>query len=511
MRREPMDEVELVEPSSGPGDAGGDAARAGAGNRADRSAGVGADATTGGRRRLAGRWVVLLGAAVVGGLLVTQAVLDARERAVLARYADVPGVLAPVDGTIDVLWRLDALTAPLLYDAVHVDGLLVGGRFEASGAQTAVALDARTGEVAWSTRLAATDTDVRSPESDGSVPCSGDGAPTDDPVLTCLVLGTDPDGVAGTAPRPAELVALDARSGSVLRRTPASPTLGLRAVGATLVTADVDPDGTLRVDALDPRSGEPVWTFATPPGAADPAAGAPWLTSTVDGEALVQVSSGAWLLDAHGALRTAAQLDADVQSADQVVTRLRSGRLAITTYLAQAYTTRLLDEDGRPVATIPAAGASISADDGSTPDVLLLAGADEVPHAWDAVTGAPAWEDETLASGSGVVLDGTYYGRGTGGALAAVRLSDGATLWRSTADGVTGSTADTYGNPVMTDGRSILVPVRRGEDFLLEAYARDDGRREWSTPLPDGILMVSPVGGLLVGWTGGGDEQVVLG
>jgi hypothetical protein len=44
------------------------------------------------RDRRRGRLLVAGAAAVVAGLLVTQAVLDARERAAYARVADVPGV-----------------------------------------------------------------------------------------------------------------------------------------------------------------------------------------------------------------------------------------------------------------------------------------------------------------------------------------------------------------------------------------------------------------------------------
>src|SRR5450830_675384 len=53
------------------------------------------------RRR---RWALAVAATLVVGLVGTQVVLDARERAHLAHLATVPGVLAPVDKSIGTLW-----------------------------------------------------------------------------------------------------------------------------------------------------------------------------------------------------------------------------------------------------------------------------------------------------------------------------------------------------------------------------------------------------------------------
>ena len=97
------------------------------------------------------RWLVASVAVVVGSLAVTQVVLDHREAARVAALAAIPGVVPPVDASIGVLWRADPELAPVLRSGAMVDGVLVGGTQDATGAPAIVGLDPDTGAVAWRT------------------------------------------------------------------------------------------------------------------------------------------------------------------------------------------------------------------------------------------------------------------------------------------------------------------------------------------------------------------------
>ena len=102
-------------------------------------------------------WLVASVALVVGSLATTQLVLDHREDARVAALAAIPGVVPPVDASIGVLWRADAELAPVIRSGAVVDGVLVGGTQDATGAAVIVGLDPGTGEVAWRTPVDAAD------------------------------------------------------------------------------------------------------------------------------------------------------------------------------------------------------------------------------------------------------------------------------------------------------------------------------------------------------------------
>src|SRR4051812_46579179 len=78
--------------------------------------------------RSGGRWWWFAGGAVlaVATLLGAQAVLDTRQRAAEARFADVPGVVAPVGADVRVAWRPPDALAELVVQGVQADGAFVG-------------------------------------------------------------------------------------------------------------------------------------------------------------------------------------------------------------------------------------------------------------------------------------------------------------------------------------------------------------------------------------------------
>ena len=163
MSREPRVEVQLVE--GGPSDPQGpvpDAVDAGP-----------ADERVARRTSWLRPRTLVAGALVVAaGLAGTQAVLDARERAAYARFADVPGVVAPLSPDVEVLWRPETdHVGVLLRGSRDADGQSLGARFGETGVPSAVAFDPGTGERAWSVPLGAADTLVARTPAVPWVPC----------------------------------------------------------------------------------------------------------------------------------------------------------------------------------------------------------------------------------------------------------------------------------------------------------------------------------------------------
>lgn len=472
------------------------------------------------RRR---RWLFVLAAAsVAGALLVTQGVLDARERARIARFAEVDGVLPVMDETIDVLWTMDDRAASLLNADGASDGLLVGAWYEPSGAQTAAALDVRTGEVVWSTPLSGAE-EIMAGFGALWIPCVT-GVDEAAPTLACVVLtahapGPDPAlAEQGPAPVPgaAELVVLDARTGEIVRREPATVDLHVAALGDTLVTAWPETDGSITVRAVGARTGSERWRFTAPaheagtPTEERPAVvlGAWPRTAGV----LVQTPLTAWRLSPDGEVVATIHPRTD---GDEYwfLEPTRDGGVSLLTWSPETTTTTLLDATGDPTSTLPGRAIWPSVDDGSAPGTLLVSTGNGSPSAWDTRRGDVPWVNDELGSGEragGVVLDGVYYTSGSRDTLVAVDLVTGETLWRASAPdddrdfGVAASS-------VLTDGRAILAVLRRGSSATVEAYARTDGAHLWTAALPAGITTLTVRGGVLVGWSDDGTRQVVLG
>ena len=101
-RRGEMQEVELLDADDG----------------VSHETGVDSPVGTTGRTRVR-RWWLLGGAAALAVTLgVAQWVMTAHESAALARLARVPGVLLPVDQTLDVVRRVPAADVAALFGAV---------------------------------------------------------------------------------------------------------------------------------------------------------------------------------------------------------------------------------------------------------------------------------------------------------------------------------------------------------------------------------------------------------
>lgn len=568
MARDPMVEVELVDDDApGPGalgaraaSAGGDptpghgaAARARTGSRtgpaprttpgaepavdtaAAAAAGPGRGEEAGPeqpgtpRPRVRTRTVVGAAAVLVAALLGTQAVLDARERAEVARHAQVPGVLPPFDDALEPRWEPGLGDVLTLYTGAEVDGLSLGARFEDSGAQSAVALEPGTGEVRWSTPLRGPEELlVDAVENLQAVPC--DATTGEEPLLVCLVGGryvrpsVPPESYGGDTslptpvPQEVELVVLDATTGDVVRRTPEQPSTGMLVVGGTVVTATSATDGSVEVRARDVRTGAVAWEQALPAGTAERewarAGVAPEIMPAGDTVLVVLGTAAARFGTGDGTLvgttpASTAEVGAFVETTrgDRVVRRGFgvSGGEAVA----------LLSPDGTSTVLPEGRLRTLSVDDGSEPDVLLLTGAPDADGgllAWDARTAEVRWVVEDLLVSDAVVLGGVAYLVGYDHSLRAVGLDDGTQLWRTAPPASSTADDDPGTSPtLLTDGRSLVVVGRRTGATGVQAYALRDGRPTWAGTLPFEVDGVQPLGGTAVAWSREGDRWTVLG
>lgn len=513
MGSEPKVEVVLVEGSgAGPPDAPIDA---------------GSDVSSPGHRfQVRPRTLVAGGLVVAAGLLATQAVIDARERAVYAEFADVRGVVTPLSPDVTELWRADRSALTVLWAGAEVDGMLVGAWTEESGAQSAVALDPRTGDVSWSVALTEPEEVLAGPEPQMLAPCGVTSG--DDPLLVCTVgsehvpapvppEGEGSDGGGQPAlPGAREVVVVDTAAGEVLRREPVETDTGMIVLDDLVVTARIEADESIHVRATDARSGAEAWTFASGPGVAahrDQTLfwdGAPGVGRVGD-SILVQAGTGAVRLGPDGSLE-ATFVPADDDTADSSVTVSR-GEHVLRHALHGGATVVLADDGTRQ--TLPGDyPRDLVFDDGSEPGLLLTASWTENGglDAWDTATGSPRWQrPDVLASEVGI-LDGTAYVATVDGALVALDLDDGSTRWESEPASAGTPYAALPSPSLLTDGRVVaLAGARTGESTTVQAFLRDDGRRAWAAELPDAVQYVWPVGHRVVGNGSADSEWIVLG
>lgn len=456
------------------------------------------------RRR--GAWWAVAGiaAAVVAALVVTQSVLDARERAARQRLAATPGVVRPIDPDIGVLWRPDPTEQAVLLQGIDTGPAMVGLAVAADGSQAFVGLDPRTGEQRFSTPLLGPDA-VRARSLDRSaagtcLPVPVDAGPPTQ--AACLVsdgfVQYGDEGVETRKPATTtRVVVLDTGDGRVVADT-AAPGATALAVLPGLAVVSV-PDAA--VTGRDLRTGAVRWTYGPPsPGADRRSFAGETRLFAVDG--VVAVAVPGWtaaLLSPSGAvLRASAPGDADVV-VDPV-----SRRLALLSSTGSGALRSTLVQRGRHDVDLPGGLLPLTVDDGSVPGLVLTS--DVSLRAWDSVTGERRWTADVVASVNAMVLRGRVY-LSTQAGVVALDGRTGEVAWRG---------ATTEGNVpgfVVTDGEHLVVadqPVVGGPRSELVALGLDDGTAAWRVPFPDGLRSSVAVGHLLLGW-GDDGRLVVLG
>lgn len=483
-RIELEDEPDVVAPrrrragGGGPGAGGGEDGRgAEPGDRGER------------RRMRPGLVAVVAGALVlVLGLVVAQGVLDARERARAARWAELAGTLAPLGDTVTPGWSIAAdrwVSAFSRDDELGAD-VAIGLRAAEDGSLDAVATRLPDGTELWATRIGGPQ------ESRGGDPwrggtgtrCERDEVATTDPV--CLVTdrysawSDDGEEVVHAGER-AELVVLDGADGTPVRRWDVPLSDGFALLGTVAAVWTLAEDGAVDVHAYDVATGRESWsqTLAAPDGftpfegASSPVWGAPvgsglrfWWDGTAttvvvldaDGER-VTVPDG--MGDVVGWPGTDTWYFADLSGARTVVTR--AGRADV-------------EVDGQLI------GAQV--DDGSLGELLLTDG--DGLASWDPVTGRQRWSTAMHPSGSPVVLGGVVYVV-TGSDLVALDGATGEERWRRTV------VEEQEYSTIATDGRRLYVTsiAGLGDGYGAEQTSRLhaislDGEEVHEIALPDG-------------------------
>jgi len=428
--------------------------------------------------RIAAAVLVVLVLALAG-----QAWLDARHRAHLAQHDAVSGVLLPPSTTASARWTVDERDHGLR-GAANVRGHLVSG-FADGGRFTVRELDRATGSARWTTTV-----DVPT-GSDGEVTCVPAG---EDDLVVCALGATAPFWVPSQPVR-TRLLVLDAATGTTVDDRTATIRTWVAADGHVVTATSSTSAGTHAAVTwtLESRGadGTAQWRTTLDPVAVQPAPaqaedsytpGLPlWLSAARDRVAFTDQGK-AWVLDAGTVTdRRTVEAGADVavvepgvlQSAEPVDdTNADSWGVDVT----------LVPLDGDPV-RFSGLPVTLSVDDGSAPDTLVVQEPRDGLVALDARTGERHWAVPVTDAYSGLVLGGTLYvnpsthtGTDPGGpSVDAIDLRTGRTLWSQDVV-ATGNLA--------TDGRAVYLI----ENDTMEAFAIDDG-----SPLPSVSLVAPPV------------------
>lgn len=443
-------------------------------------------------------WLAGAGAALLLGLVAAQAALDAHERERLELLADVPGVLSPLQDPPGAL-RSWAPSAGSLVAEDASGHWAIGARYHLGGVDLR-GTDPDTGDVLWSVPFSLDDAlppGGRSEFPSVWVRCTTTTSP-DGPRAICAAEVSPVR--SGGAPTP--LLVLDPATG----RTLASPTLEpgalWSATGAHLVVATPrrSAAGDVRwgLAATDPATGDVRWRRWTPlvPEVHAARIGDRVIRSqadlTSDGDRVLLTDSGhAWLFGADGEPRGDLTVEkdgwAELARADTVVWTPWQAFALAASVLVTREGTRV------PVGERP---AQLAVDDGSAPDVVLLADREDGGAA--ALVGRDATSGEELwrlagTTGDALLVDGVVH---------VVQGRDVRTLDART--GVSHWVAHIGAPPVYlgTDGELVVVVTA---DRTLRGLDRADGQLASVADVarhlardPGGVDQVSEYGGRLL-------------
>lgn len=461
--------------------AGGDhtAPAAGAPDRSRGGARTGTAFVRRHRVRLAAAGVVVAAALAVG------TVRDARaDRARDAALAVAPAVL-DVIGSTDAA-GLERWRRPMLDGLVAGDGLVVTAGVTGAGVGGVAAYDAATGAPLWDvavdsvgpqgelTCVLTAGAGGEVADDDGAVTAGGvgdRGAPGEGATVACVAVPAVGKEAWGGLGRRGDVrvVVLDAATGALVRDDPADRSdVGLTALGRDLVLTRTVPGGAVRVTREDARTGTEAWS------------------SDVDARA------------------------PDARGPQPAVTRVEGGLLVV-----DGGAVRVLDGDGDPVGAWPAGVARpdapvvLTGDDGSVPDLGLVARPADDGVDLRATAGTARWSARTAAD-SALVVQGRVVTSDAAGALTARDAGTGGVLWSADAARWTGVGASTALGAVQTDGEHVLVPLLLTDGTpVLVAVDPRDGRAAWTAPLPADVRSVERSGRRLLARTA--TEVVALG
>ncbi|WP_456789353.1 outer membrane protein assembly factor BamB family protein [Cellulomonas sp. P5_C5] len=464
-----------------------------------------------GRGRFRRWWALLL--VVVLALVGTQLVLAARDRAVSARFGQLPGVLAPVEADVAALWRVAEPDQEVLTDGVEVEGALVGVRTGPDGKQSVVALDPRTGAGRWTTPLSDPDAVLAQRGARASLTSCvrvPDAQPDDTQhLVACLVSDAlVAIGIRGrlTVTRPptaSRVVVVDAADGRVVADRTAPPALAFAVLPGLVAVGVPGHDGHAEVTAQDLLTGEVRWHHSSPRPALDPVGDVSGFELLALGDlvAVVEVGSNVTLLAADGTVARERERY-DRLSRDEATTRVE----VLSGYLAFRPVTTIV-RPGQDDVRVPGRLVHRAVDDGSLTEVELIEGSRV--QAVDVTSGDVVWQADRHTSGPVLVVRGLVYctSGGSPGELVAYDGRTGSVVWAANV-----GTYDQLAR-LMTDGRVLLVgltPQEGAGEGTLVAFALADGQRLWHVPLPDGLDAAWAQGHVLVAGDGADPAPAVV-
>jgi len=473
------------------------------------------DAAT--RRMRVHRRRLVAGAATLAVTLgVVQWVVTARDDAAWARLSEVPGVLLPVDATLDVLRRVPSTDAGALFNVAR--GELKHGE---DGSQTYTWTTPSGGGPGWTTELLGPhDTPVITGGYFGGTACQADSERGADLStarrLVCLVtdggtLADDQGRLSAEIPATTrQVVVLSTSDGTVEARWPLERGQTFTVLPDDVVVVGSATGGVETVTAYDVLTGAERWTHDEPlPTPTDDALGGMGTVVSRAGDLVLAATPSGRL--------TLLSRDGDVvrDSFDDLgyftggwSTEPSTGALIIETQTADgAARSTLVAADGDPAGDVTLDGQLVyaSVDDGSLPGLVFSQ--DGALHAWDARTGAARWSHAAYLTTSALIVRGRIYA-GTSQGVVALDGRTGEPAWS------TAGREAPFMNGLFTDGRHVLVTLEPGPTTggrLLVAYDAVTGEESFRALYPAGINLVGEAGHRLVGQDSATDEYVVLG
>ncbi len=458
-------------------------------------------------RRRRARWLVaavgvvgLLGFAVVGA----QAALDSGYEDRVAARAALPGAVEPMRPRLQVRWSTEAVVMDSLLLDRPVGGAYLGARAVPDGSVQAVALDSATGGARWTTSLRG------GLGEDAVVPGSGRGCTTattpDAPVdaLVCVVVYRAHGQHESDPAERAEVVALDATTGTVLARHAAPTQAGRVVVLGDQAVVAWRAFGTVNVHAQDLLTGAARWQTRL----SVPRSGILTVGSLRDAPRIgrVQLAAGGGVVVVGAAqqvflLTPSGDLREGTGRLDGYVRQVRADRVVVLTVHGSAGT--LVVRSGADDVHVPHVVALPTLDDGSLADLVLTVEAGL--RGYDRTSGALRWALDGRDSGT-IVLDGTVYQSGDAALVRAVDGRSGRELWAVPAPRAA------YVTDLVTDGERLYVALHGlvGSDKTWRVYGFD-GLDEGTLEAPAGWRGLEIRGRVLVATSTDASRAAVLG
>ncbi len=423
------------------------------------------------RTRHVARAVGLGVAVVVTGVVVAVNLTEAnREAQIRAALADAPGVLEPLGLVPDQLWTVD-----------DVRPVAAAGGVVLLDGTTLTAVDAEDGHPVW-TLPSVPDRVHRS--------CLGLQLTGSSDAVLCA---STPTGGPST-----DAVVLDAATGAELR--------AIRLPGVLLDQTERDDDilsalgqadGSVVVERWGAVSGEQRWRYRSPERVVGQNGSGVGLLRW--GSSELALGARMWLtvdLDSGRQTRAIANGTGDLRWSERIA--LADGahadwRAGLANLGGVFRTGAVTDADGTERFALDGPVWQSEIDDGSAAGVLLVTAPDGTLQGLDPESGKPRWASGVVVREELLRLDGVAVVRDPA-SVVAVRIRDGAELWRAPAAGWT---------EPLTDGELVLVLDQDVDGRYLAAHRLVDGEEVWRIPVP---IDVEPraLGGrlLLVGHLG---------